>query len=242
MCRPFGPTASSTSASISSCSTPSPTPTDSASSPSFAAPASSPSASRTDSGSPSMHSSPAATDPAVTVLMAGGSPVLVDFHSHSPPPPPDGTRGEDRRVKFYEPRDNLGGGEGFELLERGEQLCRPWPVVLEAQLAAAAVECEPTGDVQQPVAQPFGLGLGELAVEQQRLGPDDQIVREQHDLQPQLVERERLERELRQARVLVVADAVLDLGALAVAALDDRGVLVGLVGEDSLGSGSRRGR
>src|SRR3954465_6911794 len=125
-------------------------------------------------------------------------------------------------------RSAAGGGGGVELLERGEQLCGPWPVVLEAQLAAPAVECEPTGDVQQPVAQPFGLGLGELAVEQQRLGPDDQIVREQHDLQPQLVERERLERELRKARVLVVADAVLDMGALAVAALDDRGVLVGL--------------
>ena len=97
--------------------------------------------------------------------------------------------------------------------------------MLEAQLAAAAVEREPGGDVQQPVAQPLGLGLGELAVEQQRLGPDDQVVREQHDLQPHLVERERLERELRQAGVLVVADAVLDVGVLAVAALDDRDVL-----------------
>src|SRR3954454_24031051 len=34
----------------------------------------------------------------------------------------------------------------------------------QAQLAAAAVEGEPTGDVQQP----FALGLGELVVEQQR--------------------------------------------------------------------------
>ena len=85
-----------------------------------------------------------------------------------------------------------------------------------------AEEREPPGDVQQPVAQPFGLGLGELAVEQQRLGPDEQVVREQHDLQPDLVERERLERELGQAGVLVVADAVLDVGVLAVAALDRR--------------------
>src|SRR4051794_41326318 len=44
-------------------------------------------------------------------------------------------------------RSAAGGGEGLELLERGEQLCGPWPVVLEAQLAAPAVECEPTGDV-----------------------------------------------------------------------------------------------
>ena len=104
----------------------------------------------------------------------------------------------------------------------------------EAELGAPSVEREPAGDVQQPVAQPLGLGFGELAVEQQRLGPDDQVVREQHDLKPHLVERERLERELRQAGVLVVADAVLDVRVLAVAALDDGDVLVGLVGEDRL--------
>src|SRR3954451_11969934 len=38
-------------------------------------------------------------------------------------------------------RSAAGGGEGLELLERGEQLCGPWPVVLEAQLAAPAGEC-----------------------------------------------------------------------------------------------------
>ena len=96
------------------------------------------------------------------------------------------------------------------------------------------MEREPGGDVQQSVAQPFRLGFGELAVEQQRLGPDDQVVREHHDLQPHLVERELLERELRKAGVLVVADPVLDAGALAVTALEDGDVLVGLVGEDRL--------
>ena len=66
------------------------------------------------------------------------------------------------------------------------------------------------------------------------MGPDDQVVREHHDLQPHLVERERLERELGQAGVLVVADAVLDARALAVATLEDGDVGVGLVGEDRL--------
>ena len=113
-----------------------------------------------------------------------------------------------------------GGGERFEPLEGGEQRLGPRPVVLQAQLRASAVKCEAAGDVQQPVAQPLRLGLGKLAVEQQRLGPDDQVVREHDDLQPHLVERERLERELRQAGVLVVADAVFDVRALAVAALD----------------------
>jgi hypothetical protein len=57
---------------------------------------------------------------------------------------------------------------------------------------------------------------------------------DEHDLEPHLVERERLERELREARVLVVADAVLDAGVLAVAALHDRDLGVGLVDQDRL--------
>jgi putative transposase len=39
--------------------------------------------------------------------MAVGPPVLVDFDSHSPRSQPDRTRREDRRLKFYELRDNL---------------------------------------------------------------------------------------------------------------------------------------
>jgi hypothetical protein len=40
--------------------------------------------------------------------MAVGPPVLVNFDSHSPRSQPDRTRREDRRLKFYELRDNLG--------------------------------------------------------------------------------------------------------------------------------------
>src|SRR3954454_5174824 len=81
-------------------------------------------------------------------------------------------------------RSASGGWERVELLEGGEQFRGPWPVVLEAQMSAAAVERESRGDVQQSVAEPFGLGLGEFAVEQQHLGPDEQVVREHDDLQP----------------------------------------------------------
>ena len=56
------------------------------------------------------------------------------------------------------------------------------------ELGAPSVEGEAGGDVQEPVAQSLGLGLGELTVERQRLGPDDHVVREQHDLEPHLVE------------------------------------------------------
>ena len=92
------------------------------------------------------------------------------------------------------------------------------------QLRATAGERQAGADVQQPVAQPFGLGLGQLAVEGEAAGPDDQVVRERHDLEPHLVELERFERELGQAGVFVVADAILGVGVLAVAALDDRDV------------------
>ena len=56
-----------------------------------------------------------------------------------------------------------GGWERLELLERGEEVAGPGPGVLEVQLRLAAVERESGGDVQQLVAQPLGLGLGELA-------------------------------------------------------------------------------
>src|SRR5215217_6755936 len=107
MWRPFGPTTSSTSASISSCRTPSPTPTDSANSPSLAAPASSPSASSTDWGSPSMLSWLAATDAADTVLMRL---VLLSswtwFRTHHGPNG-TGRGGRTAAIKFYELRDKL---------------------------------------------------------------------------------------------------------------------------------------
>jgi hypothetical protein len=77
-----------------------------------------------------------------------------------------------------------GGWERFEPLERCLEFCDPRPRVLEVQLRPAAGERESGSDVQQPVSQPLGLGLGELAVEGERLGPDDQVVRERDDLEP----------------------------------------------------------
>ena len=73
-----------------------------------------------------------------------------------------------------------------------------------------------------------------MSVKAERLGPDDQVVCEHHDLHPHLVHRELFERQLAKAGVFVVADAVLDPGALAVAAFDNSDVLVGLVGQDRL--------
>ncbi len=86
--------------------------------------------------------------------------------------------------------------------------------------------------MQQPVAQALGFAARELAGQQQPLGPDDQVVGEAHDLQPDAVVFEVAEREILEAGVLVVADLVLDAGAGVVATLDLGDVGVGLVGED----------
>ena len=48
----------------------------------------------------------------------------------------------------------------------------PWPCVLEVQLAAAAGEREPGGDVQQSVAQPLWFALA-IRRRPECLGPDD---------------------------------------------------------------------
>ncbi len=57
----------------------------------------------------------------------------------------------------------------------------------------------------------LGLDLCEVSGKDECLGPDDRVVREHHDLQPYLVERELFERELGKACVLVVTDAILDV-------------------------------
>jgi len=75
--------------------------------------------------------------------------------------------------------------------------------------------------VKQAVSQPLGLGFREVAGEEQRLGPDEQVVRDQDKVEPHLVEGVVVEGELAQAGVFVVADVVFDVGALAVAALED---------------------
>ena len=79
------------------------------------------------------------------------------------------------------------GGKRGQVLERGGESAGPGPGGWEAQCCGAGVEREASGDVQQAVAQAFGFGSGELAGEQQSLGPADEVVRERDDLQPDLV-------------------------------------------------------
>ncbi len=57
-------------------------------------------------------------------------------------------------------------------------------------------EREPGGDVEEAVPQAFRFGFGELAVKAECLGPDDQVVREHHDLGPHLVQSDALNENL----------------------------------------------
>ena len=87
------------------------------------------------------------------------------------------------------------------------------------QRELAGVAGKAPGDVQQPVAQSLGLADGVLAVEQQQLGPDGQVMRAERGFQPRLVGRKRRERQVGQAGALEAADAVFDDRVGAVASL-----------------------
>jgi hypothetical protein len=69
------------------------------------------------------------------------------------------------------------------------------------------------------VAQSFWLGAGEVAFEQERFGPGEQVVGERDELEPHLVVGEAAERQVGEAGVFVAADVVLDACAGAVVAL-----------------------
>ena len=59
-----------------------------------------------------------------------------------------------------------GRGECREARERPHELLGPWPAGGQVKPRSSAGTGDPAGGVQQPVAQPFRLGAGELTVEQ----------------------------------------------------------------------------
>jgi hypothetical protein len=65
-----------------------------------------------------------------------------------------------------------GSGQGGESLERGSEVEGPWPLFGDAEPGRAG---GPGGDVQQSVAQLLRFGGGEVAVQEQKLGPGEQV-------------------------------------------------------------------
>jgi hypothetical protein len=91
---------------------------------------------------------------------------------------------------------------------------------LQAQGGSAGAEGQPGGGVQQPVAQRLGFADREVVVEGEQLGPGDDVLGDQRELQPDGVVIEVAERQVVQAGLLAVADAVFGVGAGAVQSLE----------------------
>ena len=106
--------------------------------------------------------------------------------------------------------------QGSQPGERPGELDGPWPGVLQAKDDPAGVADDPGGDMPQPVAQRLGLGHGQVAVQQQRLGLDGEVLGGQDQLQPDGVAAPAVKGEVAQAGGFGGADAVFDPGALAV--------------------------
>ena len=54
--------------------------------------------------------------------------------------------------------------------------------MVDSDSGSALPACEAGGDVQQPVAQHLGLGLGQVVGQEGGLGPSDQVGRCQREL------------------------------------------------------------
>src|SRR3990172_7120462 len=94
---------------------------------------------------------------------------------------------------------------------------------------------EAGGDVEQPVAEPLRLAAGEVgAREQESLRPEEQVLADQHQLEPGRVRLEVAEGEVGKAGVLAAGDPVLAGGAGAVELLEAGDPRALLVGEEDL--------
>jgi hypothetical protein len=109
-------------------------------------------------------------------------------------------------------------------------------VLVEPEPEPAAAADDAAGDVQEPVAQGFRFcsGEGGLVVQEDRLGPGDQVDGEHDGGQPGRVDREGAGRETAEAGVFAAADAVLDPGVGAVAGIEERELPDRGVGGDAL--------
>jgi len=74
-----------------------------------------------------------------------------------------------------------GNGLCGELGERFGELVGPGPGALDTQPAPVLSAGQPGGDMEQPVAQRLGSAVPEMAVQEQVLGPGDQIDGEYDD-------------------------------------------------------------
>ena len=111
-----------------------------------------------------------------------------------------GPSSKQRRTEFGEPVERVG------------ELIGPGPPVVDFDLGSALPAGEAGGDVQQPVAQRLGFGLGQLTAQQDGLGPSDQVGGGEGQLQPGLVDLKLSRREAADPGLLDSCGLVLDAG------------------------------
>jgi hypothetical protein len=110
--------------------------------------------------------------------------------------------------------------QGCDSGERGGDFCCPGPGFGGAESGLSGGAGDSGGDVQEPVAQRLGFSGGQGAVEEEQLGPGEQVDGGEGELQPGGVDGEDTGREPAEAGVLAGADAVSDAGVAAVAGFE----------------------
>jgi len=108
------------------------------------------------------------------------------------------------------------GRDGLQPGNRGGDPRGPGPVLRETQAQAAAPADDPARDGEQAQPEPFRLPAAGVPGQGEHLGPGQDLAGQGHDLAPQLVLGEALQRQVPQPGVLGAADPVLAPGPLAV--------------------------
>ena len=102
-----------------------------------------------------------------------------------------------------------------DAVERGDEVGGPGPGGGEPAGGSSAGAGDAGGGVEQAVAEPFRFGVGEVAVEGEQPGPGEQVVGAEDELQPGVVDGERVRWQVGEAGGFGVAD--LSFGAAAAA-------------------------
>ena len=120
---------------------------------------------------------------------------------------------ESRRSSSWGPRGlfSRAGGALGGVRRRGGSRSAQGQSAGRCRVVAAGVAGELPGDVQDPVAQPFGLVRSGARRRGEQLRPDDDVVRAQRELEPRGVRLEGVEGQVAGAGRLERLDAILDV-------------------------------
>ena len=109
----------------------------------------------------------------------------------------------------------MSAGHGTETLERGEELCLPWPPGGHPECHGAGGAGDPARDGEQPASQCAG-GRDDRVGQPDQGGPPEEVVREGGDHCPGGVGEELARGEVRERLVFEVTDREFHDGVLAV--------------------------